>query len=345
VPGLPRLLVVALAALAALMLPSLPAAGQTVVLAGSVASGASLDITAAAVSATVDVPSLDLQNPTSVAGGLGVSACALDACVTAGAPAPEEAGAASSPASEPAASAEVPSAPPSQPAWEQAAAPALGAVVAAALIGLAAKLALPARLLQGLAGLPLFSRILGPRVLDQPTRQAIHQFIATHPGASIQEIRRGTGVAWGTAVHHLRRLESSGQVVAESHGAERLHWLAHSTPHADRAGLAELRHPARLKLARAIAAHPGEDQGGLAAISGMSAASASKHVSALERACLVERTPVGRRTHVTPTEGLQAALDRVDQPGAVRVGKVLTLRPQARASASTGLAAHNAPLF
>lgn len=63
--------------------------------------------------------------------------------------------------------------------------------------------------------LPLFSRVEKASALDHPRRQAVYQFIETHPGVRFHVLRRELELSNGDLRHHLRILQLQGLVIAD----------------------------------------------------------------------------------------------------------------------------------
>lgn len=180
-------------------------------------------------------------------------------------------------------------------ATEAAAATSLSAAVLAALAWLAQRLAV---------GLPLFgfSRIDDDKLARHPARQLALQFIAANPGANIQDVRRALGLAWGTTVYHLGRLEKGGLVAVRHVGGERRHWPLGAAPSRDAL-------PATGRaLAALVQERPGLAQAELAAALGVGAPAACKQLARLESAGLVVARRDGRTRRYDATPRLASAL-------------------------------------
>jgi len=95
-------------------------------------------------------------------------------------------------------------------------APASGAVVAGALVaGLVGAVGLTVLWAHRRWALPLaalYSRIRRNRMLDHPTRAALHALVATRPGLTLAEAQRELSLANGQLEHHVRSLERASLV-------------------------------------------------------------------------------------------------------------------------------------
>ncbi|MHB8634371.1 MAG: winged helix-turn-helix transcriptional regulator [Thermoplasmatota archaeon] len=159
-----------------------------------------------------------------------------------------------------------------------------------------------------LAVAPLFSRIATPGVLDNPVRNRIRDVVAAAHGISIAEVRRQAGVAWGTSVHHLRRLERHGLVVGVRQGRQRTFYASGSAASRERQALGAVAHPTAMRIAVLVQLRPGIDQKALCVELGIRNPAASKHLGRFERLGLVRRERAGRSCHYHATDELVRAL-------------------------------------
>jgi len=178
----------------------------------------------------------------------------------------------------------------------------------AQVVRLGAWLARSAQHALGVAGglaVSLYSRLADDEILENGTRGQIHGLLEGRPGLSIQEIRAELGVAWGTAVYHLERLERHGLVVSHRHGNHRRYFVAGSREARDRASLAVLQARTAQRLARAIMARPGASQTDLCEEVGVRGPVASKYLRRLERHALVRSETRNRFRCYYPTSPLR----------------------------------------
>lgn len=160
----------------------------------------------------------------------------------------------------------------------------------------------------------LFSRIQGQKVLDNPVRAHVHQVVVQDPGLSLEEVRSRAGIAWGTAVHHLRRLEDTGLLVSIVQNARRRYFAANTPASSHRAHVAALSHPTARRVADFVRQRPGVDQSGLCAALGLRNPTASKHLQQLATHGLVLAERDGRRCRYHPTTALHATLGILETP-------------------------------
>lgn len=172
------------------------------------------------------------------------------------------------------------------------------------------------RALRGAAGLlvafPLFSRIERGAVMDNPQRARVHEIVAQDPGLSLSEVGARAGIAWGTAVHHLRRLEQHGIVVSVRELGHRRFFLANTPAAAQRAAVSVVMHPTARRIAEFVAHRPGTNQAGICQALGLNNPAASKHLSHFEEHGLVVAQRSGRNRHYHATGGLHSALLLLD---------------------------------
>lgn len=155
---------------------------------------------------------------------------------------------------------------------------------------------------------PLWTRITSGYLMENENRAAILAYVEAQPGASIQEVQQNAGVAWGTAVYHLDRLQRGGKVVGHRSGNHHRYWASGTPEAALRRGWALLEQDTARQVAMAVATSPGVHQGAICELAGVRAPSASKHLSRLERGGLVEKTRVSRYAVYRPTPELEQIL-------------------------------------
>ncbi|MEK6976234.1 MAG: helix-turn-helix domain-containing protein [Candidatus Thermoplasmatota archaeon] len=168
--------------------------------------------------------------------------------------------------------------------------------------------------LVGLLPAALFSRIERGSLLENPVRARVHDAVAHDPGVSLTEVQSRAGIAWGTAVHHLRRLESNGLIVSVSQSAHRRYFIADTPAAAHRSALAAIRQPTARRIAELVLRRPGIDQSGLCQELALNSPAASKHLGQFRKYGLVLSQRVGRRTIHHPTPVLEAALRLLPTP-------------------------------
>ena len=182
--------------------------------------------------------------------------------------------------------------------------------------------------------LPLFSRIERGGALDNPVRARVHDAIAQEPGLSLSDVAQRAGIAWGTAVHHLRRLESLGLVVSTSGLGHRRFFIANTPAAAQRSAVVAVMHPTARRIAEYVTQRPGTDQAGLCQALGLNNPAASKHLGQFESRGLVLSQRSGRSRLYHATGGLHSAL-RLLGPSPDAGAAVIDARPMLVAAGAT----------
>lgn len=165
---------------------------------------------------------------------------------------------------------------------------------AAAVLLAAAGLALLALLRPALA---LYHRIAPSRLLDQPTRRAVHDAIAAEPGVRIGTLQARLGLNYNTVLHHVRALARGGLVEARGPGQRR--WFVagrHAAPE-QQAAVAASGRAARRVLAH-LRATGSAELPALRAELGIPRSTASDAVARLAAAGLVRVERHGARVRV-----------------------------------------------
>jgi len=159
---------------------------------------------------------------------------------------------------------------------------------AAAVAGAGAGLALLLGLLAHALGVPLFSRIQSNKLLDNEVRQRVHDMVVANPGITIKEITGVCAIGWGTAVYHLKRLETERLIVSERNRQFRRYFKnGGGIVNESKAAFGELKNPVTERLAQTIVRSPGSCQKDLCERVGISAPLAHKFLSRLAEAGLI----------------------------------------------------------
>ncbi|HET6398583.1 MAG TPA: MarR family transcriptional regulator, partial [Candidatus Thermoplasmatota archaeon] len=245
-----------------------------------------------------------------------------------------------------------PAAPAPTPTEQAAAAGAAVTLVTFQAVGLEGVRALAARpggflrrtaahALRWSPALLLFSRIEKGEVLENEVRARVHDVIQQEPGVSLEQVRERAGVAWGTTVHHVRRLESHGLVVSVRQGNRRLLFPANTPASRNRTALAALADDTSRRVALLVYSRPGIAQKDLCEALGMRNPAASKQLAKLAHAGLVHVTPDGRRRLYHPTDALHeglGALPATVTMASIEVPQSGPQAPQAAQPAATAAA-------
>ncbi|MBI2077514.1 MAG: winged helix-turn-helix transcriptional regulator [Euryarchaeota archaeon] len=149
---------------------------------------------------------------------------------------------------------------------------------------------------------PLFSRINGNRILDNDVRSKVHEAILHNPGITIKEITQVLDIGWGTAIYHLKRLESERLVVSERHRQFRRFFKNGGGIVNDaKVAFAELKNPTTHRLATALLDRPGSAQKDLCEALGISAPLAHKYLARMEDANLLTKQREWKTVKYFPT--------------------------------------------
>ncbi|HVM46030.1 MAG TPA: MarR family transcriptional regulator [Candidatus Thermoplasmatota archaeon] len=159
-----------------------------------------------------------------------------------------------------------------------------------------------------LLGFALYSRLARTELLDHERRDRVFQLVRDRPGISLSDVAQETGLAWGTAVYHLDRLERGGFVASERSGGRRCYFPVGAVPKDARVHLGTLQQETTRSVASFVVERPGATQTELAAALGMSASAASKQVSKLESVGLVRREREWKTVRLHPQPPLAALL-------------------------------------
>jgi DNA-binding transcriptional ArsR family regulator len=125
-----------------------------------------------------------------------------------------------------------------------------GAVLAGAAA--AVGLALLAKPLLG----SLFTKMAPGRALGNASRRRILDHIQQHPGATLRELMRATGLSSKSTQHHVRVLKAAGHLEEQAHGNSRRFFLPGPAPAAERTKAILLRKKPLSDLYELVRRHP-----------------------------------------------------------------------------------------
>lgn len=149
--------------------------------------------------------------------------------------------------------------------------------------------------------LRLYTRLRPDRVLLNPIRRAIFDFVRSSPACSCMELARAVGVHHTTARRHLLTLARFGLVVAEGTPAGPRFFENHGRYRPDdRAALALLRRPENAAFLRAVASARRGRLTEVARCLGIAKSTASRRAAILERAGILARAG-GRLEAIAPS--------------------------------------------
>ncbi len=175
-----------------------------------------------------------------------------------------------------------------------------------------ALLSVPAWAARGLFLFPLFTRLAPDRLLEDGVRPKIIALLQEQPGLGITDVCHRLGIGWGTAVHHLTRLESAGLVHSQDAGRRRRFFLPGESA-TRRTAVCVLSSDLNRRLLDYVRSHPGASQTQLCAALSISAPLAHKYLARLMEHHLVTATRQWRTVQYYPAESVEAALHEYAQ--------------------------------
>jgi DNA-binding transcriptional ArsR family regulator len=149
--------------------------------------------------------------------------------------------------------------------------------------------------------LGLFSRVEGPRLLAHPTRARLMELIQAEPGVHFQDLARKAGLANGTAVHHLRKLDAAGLVAARPLGRYTCYFPGASPTATALEQAPVLRSPGARLVFGTIQDRPGLSGLEIASRVGLGASTVNYHVQRLVEVGLVSSVREGRLVRLRAT--------------------------------------------
>lgn len=148
---------------------------------------------------------------------------------------------------------------------------------------------------------PLASRLQRSELLENDKRRAIYEKISEDPGVNLRSLADELNLAWGTLLHHLRKLEDNHLVTSQRYGKYRRFFLNGSTYNEEeQARLAALSTPSTARVAGYILDNPGANQSEIGDAIGVTASTVLFHVRRLQDVELVEEERDGRYVHYYP---------------------------------------------
>ncbi len=155
--------------------------------------------------------------------------------------------------------------------------------------------------LTGLMG--LFSRIDKDELLENERRAEIYELIKQRPGIHLSQISRELDMAWGSTLHHLRKLREERIVQTKSIGHHKCYFLNGSGySDAQMRVMSLLKNDTLADVAAAIEAHPDTSLKDLSEKIGISAPLAAHHVKTLEKAGVIQKERAGKSVRIRATD-------------------------------------------
>lgn len=147
---------------------------------------------------------------------------------------------------------------------------------------------------------PLFSRLFDHDILGNQRRKEILDIVTHEPGVEVNTIARRLGYRWTNIAYHVRRLETTGHVVARRVGGRTALFLPLAVPREKTLATVLLRRETPRRITEILNATPGLDQDGLAQVLGLDQSQVSRTLKGLVEAGLVTAQREGRRTRYVP---------------------------------------------
>jgi len=159
----------------------------------------------------------------------------------------------------------------------------------------------------GLPLLGLFSRIDKDELLEHERRARIYELIKQNPGIHLSEIARELEYAWGTTLHHLRKLRADHLILFKDVGHHKSFFINGS-------GLSEIQMQAMslikngtlAHLAQYLELHPRVSLKELSEALNISPPLAAFHIRKLEKAGFVSKVRDGKSVRLSTTQALPA---------------------------------------
>lgn len=150
--------------------------------------------------------------------------------------------------------------------------------------------------------LPLYAKLTRGKVLDQGTRQMVHDKIQEDPGCTTRSVADALGISWSTAAYHLRVLRHMGLVTAKRRGRHDHHFLSGERSLAQQSIQATLQNPTTKRIAGLITENPGIIQKDICEMLKIAPSTASDHLKRLREtgAVIEEKHWRTRAYHPSP---------------------------------------------
>jgi Mn-dependent DtxR family transcriptional regulator len=160
-------------------------------------------------------------------------------------------------------------------------------------------------------GLGLFSRIDKDELLENDRRARIFELIKHSPGVHLSEIARELDFAWGTTLHHLRKLRADRLIMFKEIGHHKSFFVNGSgLSETQMQAMSLIKNGTLSKLAGYLEEHPRTSLKELSEALQISPPLAAFHIRKLEKAGLVQKVRDGKSVRLTTTSALPAGFLR-----------------------------------
>lgn len=157
----------------------------------------------------------------------------------------------------------------------------------------------------GLPLVPLFSRIEKDELLENDRRARIFELIKNNPGIHLSEIARELEYAWGTTLHHLRKLRAERLILFKDIGHHKSFFVNGSgLSEKQMEALSLIKTGTLAQLAHYLEGHPRTTLKELSEALSISPPLAAFHIRKLEKAGLVAKVRDGKSVRLSTTEEL-----------------------------------------
>ncbi|MGQ0537252.1 MAG: winged helix-turn-helix transcriptional regulator [Methanobacteriota archaeon] len=156
---------------------------------------------------------------------------------------------------------------------------------------------------------PLYSKLAPEELLTDETRRGLYEAIKTNPGLSVKDLSERLGLGWGTALHHLNKLERRHLVVSKRFGKYKRYFMnGGAFDEHEKLAVAALKTPGTADVARVVLAVPGLSQKEVAAELGVAPSTVLWHMKRLSTAGVVDAVRDGKTVRYYPHTAPQGAV-------------------------------------
>ncbi len=151
---------------------------------------------------------------------------------------------------------------------------------------------------------PLYAKLTRRKVLDQATRQNVHDKVMEDPGCTTRTVASALRISWSTAAYHLRVLRHMGLITAKRQGRHDHHFVMGGSSQQQQLVQAALQNPTTRRIAQLIKEHPGIIQKDVCEHLGIAPSTASDHLRRLRDAGAVQEERQWRTRAYHPAQVL-----------------------------------------
>lgn len=152
----------------------------------------------------------------------------------------------------------------------------------------------------------LYAKLTRRKVLDQATRQQVHDKVREDPGCTTRSVSNALGISWSTAAYHLRVLRHMGLVTAKRQGRHEHFFVTGESSQSQQVVQAVLQNPMTRRIANLITQKPGIIQKEICEQLEIAPSTASDHLKRLRDAEAVREEREWRTRAYHPSNVLVA---------------------------------------